>query len=252
MNYKEIFDERGALYNQAHELAPDAREHERQAMLRWLKPKAGETIVVAAAGGGFDAVAIESAVHPHPLELVCIEPSPVFSEFIPRHMQTHNCGLDSLPIPENSVDAVLNLAALHHISDREAVFAEWMRILKPGGRLVIADVMVNSGNSGFLNEIVSRYTPGGHDGDFLEMGYLQNMVKDYSLEDVEEQLETYTWDFKCCEEMVQFSKLIFGMVEADDEQVLEGVEEYLNPRKAVNGGIAYEWSLLFYRAFKPL
>jgi hypothetical protein len=58
MDYKEIFDGRGALYNQAHKIAPMARKAEGDAMLKWLQPKAGETIIVTAAGGGFDACLI--------------------------------------------------------------------------------------------------------------------------------------------------------------------------------------------------
>lgn len=45
----------------------------------------------------------------------------------------------SLPLPDAAVDAVFANMYLHHTPDPAAAIAEMARVLKPGGRLVIAD-----------------------------------------------------------------------------------------------------------------
>jgi SAM-dependent methyltransferase len=43
------------------------------------------------------------------------------------------CDAESLPFPDNSFDVVFGHAVLHHIPDLEGAFAEFRRVLKPGG-----------------------------------------------------------------------------------------------------------------------
>jgi len=43
------------------------------------------------------------------------------------------CEADKLPFPDESVDLVLGHAVLHHLPDLDAAFAEFLRVLKPGG-----------------------------------------------------------------------------------------------------------------------
>jgi SAM-dependent methyltransferase len=45
---------------------------------------------------------------------------------------------ESLPFADESFDLVLGHAVLHHLPDLEAAFAEFRRVLRPGGRIVFA------------------------------------------------------------------------------------------------------------------
>jgi ubiquinone/menaquinone biosynthesis C-methylase UbiE len=45
---------------------------------------------------------------------------------------------ESLPFPDRSFDLLLGHAVLHHLPDLERSFAEFRRVLRPGGRLVFA------------------------------------------------------------------------------------------------------------------
>jgi ubiquinone/menaquinone biosynthesis C-methylase UbiE len=45
---------------------------------------------------------------------------------------------DSLPFPDASFDLVLGHAVLHHLPDLERSFGEFLRVLRPGGRIVFA------------------------------------------------------------------------------------------------------------------
>jgi SAM-dependent methyltransferase len=45
------------------------------------------------------------------------------------------CEADKLPFPDESFDLVFGHAVLHHLPDLEAAFAEFRRVLRPGGTL---------------------------------------------------------------------------------------------------------------------
>ncbi|HET9094719.1 MAG TPA: class I SAM-dependent methyltransferase [Solirubrobacteraceae bacterium] len=45
---------------------------------------------------------------------------------------------ESLPFPDESFDLVLGHAVLHHLPDLDQAFAEFRRVLRPGGRIVFA------------------------------------------------------------------------------------------------------------------
>jgi ArsR family transcriptional regulator len=49
--------------------------------------------------------------------------------------------LEALPIDDGELDAATLLLVLHHIPDPSAALAEAARALKPGGRVVIADML---------------------------------------------------------------------------------------------------------------
>lgn len=50
-------------------------------------------------------------------------------------------GLEALPLPDASVDAALCMLVLHHVEDLEACLAQAARVLRPGGRLVVLDMV---------------------------------------------------------------------------------------------------------------
>jgi ubiquinone/menaquinone biosynthesis C-methylase UbiE len=54
---------------------------------------------------------------------------------------------ESLPYADNSFDLVLGHAVLHHLPDLDAAFAELHRVLRPGGRLVIAGEPTRTGDA---------------------------------------------------------------------------------------------------------
>ena len=53
-------------------------------------------------------------------------------------VQTVACDAERLPFADESFDLVLGHAVLHHLPHLDDAFAEFKRVLKPGGRFVFA------------------------------------------------------------------------------------------------------------------
>ena len=54
-------------------------------------------------------------------------------------VEFHQADLHRLPVPDDHVDLVVCALALSHVRDLAPVFAEFARVLRPGGSLVISD-----------------------------------------------------------------------------------------------------------------
>jgi len=113
--------------------------------LRPLAP--GEKVVDVGSGGGFDSFIAAGQVGPGG-QVVGVD---MTAEMLAKARQTAGeLGLgqvefreglaEALPVPDGWADVVISNGVINLCADKRAVFAEILRVLRPGGRLQFADI----------------------------------------------------------------------------------------------------------------
>ena len=247
-NYEDIFTARGAAYHEAMTRWPEAREEELRLLLELLEPQAGETLVDVPAGGGYLAARLPAGVR-----YVAVEAARPFFDRCPEGGSCTRVlsPLSKIDLPDRSADLVTCLTGLHHEPDVSGVLAELVRVLRPGGRLGVADVRLGSAPDRFLNGFVHEHSRTGHRGAFLDESFADSL-REAGLVEVTLAMAPLRWCFSDSAAMVAFVGLLFGVDLASQDEIREAIAEMLGTDPLPGGGIALRWGLLVASGRKPV
>lgn len=140
--YKDIFSQRADSYHQAMSECPQARALEFKNTIEQVHIPDGSKICDLPSGGGY----LWQYLPDNGLHFTAVEVSNYFFQNCPedKHRERVLSELHEVALPDESFDIVFSVTGLHHIEDREAVYIELFRLLKPGGVAVIAEVKQGS------------------------------------------------------------------------------------------------------------
>jgi len=126
--------------------------------------KEGEVVLDLGSGAGFDAFLAAAKVGKTG-RVIGVDMTP---EMIKKANENAKKGsyknvefrlgeIEKLPVEDNSIDVIISNCVINLSSDKERVFKEALRVLKPGGRLMVSDLVLVKELPKIIKESVEAY-----------------------------------------------------------------------------------------------
>jgi SAM-dependent methyltransferase len=163
--------------------------------LAGLQP--GETVLDLGSGAGFDCFLAARRVAPDGLVIgVDMTPEMVTkARDNARQADLHNVEfrlgeIEHLPVADNHVDLILSNCVINLAADKGAVFREAFRVLKPGGRLSISDIVALQPLPEKIRDDLALYT--GCVAGALEIGKLEQLMAEAGFREIHIEPQIHT------------------------------------------------------------
>jgi len=143
----------------------------------------GETVLDLGSGAGFDCFLAANKVGEHG-KVIGVDMTPEMIEKARenaekggyRNVEFRLGEIESLPAADNSVDVIISNCVINLSPDKERVFSEAFRVLKPGGRLIVSDIVLLKELPDFIRNSVAAYV-GCISGALMKDEYLGAIKK---------------------------------------------------------------------------
>lgn len=149
----------------------------------------GETVIDLGSGGGLECfiAAKQAGARGH---VVGIDMTP---EMLSKawanaaRMKTQNVDfrfgyLEALPVQDDSADVIMSNCVINLSPDKPQVFREMLRVLKPGGRIAVSDIVANGELSDEIRRDMALW--GGCYAGALDMGVYETQLRAAGFADV--------------------------------------------------------------------
>ncbi len=158
---------------------------------------AGETVLDLGSGAGIDCFLAARQVGPAG-RVIGVDMTP---EMLGRafanaekigatNVEFRKGEIENLPVEDASVDVVISNCVINLSPDKPAVFREIARVLKPGGRMHVSDIVLHGELPEELKQLTEAYT-GCISGAWQKSDYLR-AIADAGLGEITVELETFT------------------------------------------------------------
>jgi len=141
----------------------------------------GETVLDLGSGAGFDCFLAANKVGDKG-KVIGIDMTPEMIEKARENAKKAGYGnvefrlgeIENLPVSENSVDIIISNCVINLSPDKKAVFKEAFRVLKPGGRMMVSDIVLLHELPDFIKNSIEAYI-GCLSGAILKRKYIKTI-----------------------------------------------------------------------------
>jgi len=149
----------------------------------------GEVVLDLGSGAGFDCFLAAEKVGTEG-RVIGVDMTPEMLEKAKENAQKGNFSnvefrlgeIENLPVADGAIDIIISNCVINLAPDKDRVFSEAFRVLKPGGRIMVSDIVLTKELPDFIKNNMAAYV-GCISGAIIKDNYL-NAIKKAGFRDV--------------------------------------------------------------------